>query len=493
MTPTPSPDEPTARVGDGDESANEPRVLLFMRSGRDRELLSETLGNRYRVETTTDVEVLSSQFDCCVFDAPEFNRVAGTVQSRRDTSDPVFLPFVLLIGETSPEMARAKIWDYADDVIEMPVEKVGLLSRIGNLVERRRTAVELAQREAQLEATVEDLTLKEQAMDEAPIGITIAEVGNGDEPLIYANEQFERITGYDSDIIGSDCRFLQGEETDPDTRATIREALDAHEPVSVDILNYRKNGQKFWNKLDIAPVRESEGSATRFVGFQTVITDRKIRERRLEVLNRVLRHNLRNKMNVIEGYTALLEDEFRDEPPDAIAKMKKITSELFELGETVREIDRTISGADAASSVVELDERMKQVLSAFEDRFPAASFDLVVASDDSCEVAATGLIAAIEEAIENAVKHNDSPEPTVKIRVVKRSDEWVEVEIEDDGSGLPKQEIAALRDGEVPLRHSQGLGLWMLYWIVSKAGGRFSVTDADPSGTVVTLSVPPSD
>jgi len=121
-------------------------VLLFIKPGRDRDLLVETLGKRYEVETTTDAETLDTDFGCRIFDHSRFDRVAGAVQSRRDTSEPVFLPFVLLIGEDTSDMATVDAREYVDDVIELPTEKADLLSRTGNLVERRRTAAELAER-----------------------------------------------------------------------------------------------------------------------------------------------------------------------------------------------------------------------------------------------------------------------------------------------------------------------------------------------------------
>ena len=82
-----------------------------MDAGRDRDLLVETLGAQYEVGTTTDVETLDTDFDCCIFDYSQFNRVAGTVQSRRDTSEPVFLPFVLLIGEDVSDTATMDAWE----------------------------------------------------------------------------------------------------------------------------------------------------------------------------------------------------------------------------------------------------------------------------------------------------------------------------------------------------------------------------------------------
>jgi PAS domain S-box-containing protein len=464
-------------------------VLLFMNPGRDRDLLVETLGERYEVETTTDVETLDTDFDCCIFDYSQFNRVAGTVQSRRDTSEPVFLPFVLLIGADTSDTATGNVREYVDDIIELPVEKADLLSRIGNLVDRRRTAVKLAEREAQLERTVSDLKLKEQAMDEAPVGITITDPDRENNPLIYFNERFEDLTGY-SDVIGENHRFLQGEETDPDTRATLRDAIDARRPVSVDILNYRQNGQKFWNRVDIAPVHDEEGEVTNFVGFQLEITRRKIRARRLEVLNRVLSHNLRNKMNVIEGHADLLRRAYDgEEPPESLTEIESTAADLMGLANTIREIEQALSDT-GSSEPIELTERLEQLASAYTDRFPDVAFDLTCPDDDACRVDVPGFIAAIEEAVENAVKHNDSTEPTVQIRVEGCSDDWVDVIIEDNGPGIPDQELEVLSTGETPLNHADRLGLWFMYWVVSRVGGGLSVTKSDPRGNILTLSIP---
>jgi len=459
-----------------------------MNAGRNRELLVETLGERYRVETTTDVETLDTAFDCCVFDYRQFNRVAGTLQQRRDTANPVFLPFVLLVGEDTDDTETARAWEYVDDVIELPVKKRALVTRIANLVERRQTALTLATREAQLQQTVEDLTLKERAMDEAPIGITITDPDREDNPLVYVNEQFERLTGY-TDSIGQNCRFLQGEETDPETRAIVREAVDAGRPISVDILNYRKNGRKFWNKLDIAPIHDEDGQVTHFVGFQADITDRKIRERRLEVLNRVLSHNLRNKMSVIEGHTALLRDEFDGDQPESLDAIESTAKDLMGLADTIRKIDRVLA-APGPTEPTELAVRMDELVGAFEDRFPEVSFDLVLPDDDPCHIAVPGFMDAIEEALENAVKHNDTDDPRVELRVEHRSEDWIAVEIEDNGPGIPDKELDVLREGESPLNHADRLGLWFIYWVLSRVGGEFAVSEVDPRGINLTLAVP---
>ena len=104
------------------------------------------------------------------------------------------------------------------------------------------------------------LALKDRALDVSAEGITIADAREPDRPLIYANEGFERMTGYPvEEVMGRNCRFLQGPETDPSAMAEIRAALAESRECVVEILNYRKNGSTFWNRLSITPVRDAVG------------------------------------------------------------------------------------------------------------------------------------------------------------------------------------------------------------------------------------------
>ncbi|EMA64800.1 PAS domain-containing protein [Halorubrum kocurii] len=479
-------------VPSGGSSApdGEARVLLCMRPGRDRDLVAETLGERYRIETATEPAALDAAFDCCVLDARAFDRAVEEVDRRRERAEPVFLPFVLLVPDAGGEAARNP-WEHVDDVVELPVQRGALRSRVANLVERRRTALRLADRERRLEAAVEELREKERAMDEAPVGITLAEPGSENKPLTYVNEEFERLTGYGPEMLGKDCRFLQGEGTNPETVATIREAIDDERPVSVDILNYRANGQKFWNQLTVAPIRDETGAVIRYVGFQTDITERKLRERRLEVMGRVLNHNLRNKMNLIEGYTELLraepDEEERRRSLDVVADT---TDDLMRIAETVRKIDHTFSEGGAEGVTVNLRDRFSELLSQMSDRYPDATFDLSLPDDDLLTVSVVGIQTAIDEAVENAVKHNDAPSPRVWIRVERGDEEWIEIEIEDDGPGIPEHETHVLDRGETSLKHADRLGIWLMYWVVSKAGGEFSVESLESGGTLLRMAVP---
>lgn len=124
------------------------------------------------------------------------------------------------------------------------------------------------------------LTRIERAMDEAPVGITITDPMQDDNPLIYANDGFKKLTGYsEDDILGRNCRFLQGEATDPEPVVRMREAIDQQERVSVELRNYRKDGTEFWNCLSITPVYDEDESLVNYVGFQQDISERKLREK----------------------------------------------------------------------------------------------------------------------------------------------------------------------------------------------------------------------
>jgi PAS domain S-box-containing protein len=184
------------------------------------------------------------------------------------------LPFVLYTDGGDESVAAAAI--DADVTAYVPREPD---SEVGELVDR---VVELARRDhvaGTVEAsdpTAANLRLTQLTMDEAPVGITVADPSEPDAPLVYVNDAFERLTGYDEhETLGRNCRFLQGEGTDPETVETIRQAIEDERPVSVEILNYRKSGEPFWNGLDVAPIRDDDGEVSHFVGFQTDITDRK--------------------------------------------------------------------------------------------------------------------------------------------------------------------------------------------------------------------------
>ncbi len=114
---------------------------------------------------------------------------------------------------------------------------------------------------------------------------TITDLRQEDAPLIFVNPAFERISGYSfSEAVGRNCRFLQGPATDKAAVAALRESIEAAKPLTVRLLNYRKDGSSFWNELSLAPLFDGDGVATHFVGVQTDVTAQVLAQRDLEAV-----------------------------------------------------------------------------------------------------------------------------------------------------------------------------------------------------------------
>ncbi len=144
------------------------------------------------------------------------------------------------------------------------------------------------------QALADQLALKDRALDVAAEGVTIADARLPDRPLIYANEGFERVTGYSvAEVLGRNCRFLQGHSTDPAAVAEIRAAITEERACVVEILNYRRDGTTFWNRLSITPVRHEGNEITHFIGIQSDVTGRREAEHALRRVKEALEHDLR--------------------------------------------------------------------------------------------------------------------------------------------------------------------------------------------------------
>jgi len=130
-----------------------------------------------------------------------------------------------------------------------------------------RDVTDRKEREAELERW-------SRVVEQAPIGITLSDPSCEDNPLVYANASFEATTGYAfEEIDGRNCRFLQGERSDPEAAAAMREAIDTRTAATVDIHNYRKDGTEFRNRVTVTPVENDAGEVTHFAGFQQLLSN----------------------------------------------------------------------------------------------------------------------------------------------------------------------------------------------------------------------------
>lgn len=124
--------------------------------------------------------------------------------------------------------------------------------------------------------------LFQAALNASVSGIIITDNSLPDNPIIYCNKSFERISGYNREqIIGHNCRFLQREDRSQEAREQLREAVKNGESVNVEVRNYTKEGTLFWNELFISPIKDNDGKVTHFIGVQNDVSDRKKIEQEL--------------------------------------------------------------------------------------------------------------------------------------------------------------------------------------------------------------------
>lgn len=164
----------------------------------------------------------------------------------------------------------------------LSVAATGVFQRqSSNLQKINRKLSTMNQRETELAARMseqlQELSLFGTAVDNSIVGIAIADMRQKDNPLIYVNDAFTQITGYSRDLaIGYNCRFLQGPESDPEEVQRIRDALAQGKPYSGELVNYRHDGSRFWNRLTLSPVGGGQGRPDFYVANQVDITNLKL-------------------------------------------------------------------------------------------------------------------------------------------------------------------------------------------------------------------------
>ncbi|WP_380678656.1 PAS domain-containing protein [Salinigranum sp. GCM10025319] len=213
--------------------------------------------------------------------------------------------------------------------------------------------------------------------------------------------------------------------------------------------------------------------------------------RKLRVLNRVLRHDIRNDANVIIGYAELLDDGVVDRV-EAAAAITTRANDLVRLSEQARGIEAR-SGEETAGRRIDIASRLRAFVDQYGSEHPEA--DIRYEGPETAPITAVGLVDSVfDNLLENAIEHSDRPEPVVRVRVEEHLDApsgTVTVEIEDDGPGIPSADLEIIESGdETPLKHAHGLGLWLVSWIVSESGGSVEFEQAAPRGTLVRVTLP---
>jgi len=310
------------------------------------------------------------------------------------------------------------------------------------------------------------------------------------EPIVRSvNDAFVDAFGYAAEDLRGESL---NERIVPDWN--VEEARELDEQTRSGTVNYRQVKRETADGLRTFLYRGvpyDDGIAVDGVAIYTDLTDITRQKRQLRVINRVLRHNLRNAANVISGNTARLlaaVDEQTDERIETAARIEKAARDLETLTQEAIDIESVIT-SETADTVVDCVSLIQGVVAECRQRYPAATIRTTL--PESMDVSAgSRLAAAIESLVTNAVEHNPAETPRVHLRVTTtNANRWVDIHIDDDGPRIPADERNVIRgDAEIePTRHGSGLGLWLVKWTVERYGGEVSFATSDLGGNSVRL------
>lgn len=219
------------------------------------------------------------------------------------------------------------------------------------------------------------------------------------------------------------------------------------------------------------------------------ITAQKQREQRLAVLNRVLRHNIRNDVSIIQGHLDMLaeyDDDAADGITDHLEVMDEHLSNVVELSETARRIEQLQTRRESELTTVHLGEVLRERIERLRAQFRQGEIAADVA-EPTPVVAHELLPYAFDNLLYNAIEHNDSAVPRVMV-ATEQSERQVTVRIRDNGPGLPPTEQRVLTsETETPLEHSSGMGLWLARWVVRSSNGTISAGTSDLGGARIEI------
>lgn len=239
--------------------------------------------------------------------------------------------------------------------------------------------------------------LFEQAMAQTRMAICLCDPHADDVPIVFANRAFRWLTGYDEqDIVGRNCRFLQGPGTDPKAVARIREAIAHEDVVVVELLNYRKDGSAFWNALHLGPIYDADGTLLYFFGSQWDVSDvraARADERHAKELARELSHRMKNMFAVIGGIVNFTGRSHGIEP-----QAREINDRIQALG---RAYETTLD--EASSGSIEVGQAIRSVLAPYDPDGRRIRFQGNGLRSDFSAVSVLGL--SLHELAVNAVKH----------------------------------------------------------------------------------------
>lgn len=279
------------------------------------------------------------------------------------------------------------------------------------------------------------------AFSRLSISVLLTDPRQRDNPIIYVNDAFERMTGYSrAAAIGHNCRFLQGEGTDKRDVDMIRKAISENRDVSVDILNYRANGAPFLNRLIIAPILGDDGQPMFFLGVQKELVES---DRSGD--NRISTENLKLIQRLVQRDLAMILSSLREpsmnELTAIIGREMEALPRRLEAIQTVYEEMRQARRASDQRDIIDLASLLSRVAAAIVHTQGRAGLRYVQNVENVAVTLdhATRIALIVSETLQNAFEHAFGHEDfgRIELSLTRLTGDGMRIMIGDDGRGLP--------------------------------------------------------
>lgn len=321
-----------------------------------------------------------------------------------------------------------------------------------------------------------------------------------DDPIMLQNEdgQFELVNEALCDFAGLSAEKLEGTDEyefmdEPTAKFIHRQkkaVLWTEKPVTYSVTpTFEYSGKEAVFYTTRYPYYNEESKLVGTLAICRDVTDLDRRTRHLQVIDNILRHNIRNKLTIIKGRGTQIQRDTNGELTHAAASIVEAADDLLTTSEKSRQITQVFSN-DTNITQINLSDTIERIINNIKHRWPDIKFSVTI-PDEVVVIAIPEIGDAIKELVENAAMHNDKETSQVELSVTV-DNEVVEIQISDNGPGMIAFDQEVLESGTAigELSHGSGLGLWLVYWIVQQSNGTINLTDQDSGGTTVNIKLP---
>jgi PAS domain S-box-containing protein len=352
------------------------------------------------------------------------------------------------------------------------------------------------------------------AVEMTRMPMILTDPNQADNPIVFANKAFLDLTGYEeAEVVGRNCRFLQGAMTDREAVAEMRDHIARAEAISLEIINYKRDGSPFWNAVFIGPVYDTGGKLLYYFASQLDVSRRRNSEQaqrqsqKMEAIGQLtagLAHDFNNLLQVVNGNLELLASRPLDERSiryvdaarSAAERGAKLTRQLLAFARKTRLEPQAV---DISALITEFGEIIQSTLGAQVDlqlnlrrRLPPVMLDA-----DNFEMALLNIVINARDAmpggglvtITTSSLHLNGDAQARNLP----SGDYVAVEVRDEGEGMPAYVVERAIEPFFTTKgvgKGTGLGLAMAHGFVQQSRGRLEIDSAPGKGTTLRLLFP---